>query len=65
MRINAKRLYVLMAERELTRTALQQLSGVSRQGIWSALAKGSCSEPRTVGKLAKALNVPVEELIEE
>ena len=63
MKLNAIRLETFLAERGMTKAALANRSEISRQSLSTIIRRGTC-EPRTLGKLAKALNVPVEELLE-
>lgn len=64
MKINTIKINMILAEREMTRAQLAQLAGVSRLNISTILNRGTC-EPRTIGKLAKGLGIPVEEIAEE
>lgn len=64
MRIDTNKIKMFLAERGLTRAAYAELCGVSRQNISTILTRGTC-EPRTAGKLAKGLGVPVSEIIKE
>ena len=57
MTINAIRIESILAERDMTKAALAERCGVSRQNI-------STCEPRTAGKLAAGLGVSVAEIIE-
>ncbi|MDO5345339.1 MAG: helix-turn-helix transcriptional regulator [Lachnospiraceae bacterium] len=63
MRINRIRLVTELTKQDLTQTKLSELSGVSRATINFIKNGKSCSES-TAGKIAKALNVPVEQLID-
>lgn len=63
MRINRIKLVTELTRRDMTQAQIAALSGVSRQTINFIKNGKSCSD-KTVGKIAKALNVPVEELIE-
>lgn len=63
MRIDRKKLHVLMFDKEITSVALAQKSGVSRATICCVRSGKSCSDE--VGrKIAKALGVDVNELLE-
>lgn len=64
MEINAKKLEVLLARNGLNQVQLSESSGVSRQSICTTIKRGSCS-PATAYKLAKALNIDVEEIIQK
>lgn len=64
MRIDRKKLIVAMLEKNQNVLRLAQSSGVSRVTI-SGVKNGKSCSPSTAVKLAKALNVPVETLIED
>ena len=64
MTINTQRIDVMLAERGLTKAALAESCGISRQNISTIIRRGTC-EPKTAGKLAAGLGVPVAEIIEE
>lgn len=63
MNISTRRIKVLMGANLLTQKGLAEAAGVSRMTVNSALLKGSCST-KTAGKIAKALNVPPVEIID-
>lgn len=64
MKLNTSKIKIILAERDLTRAALAEASGISRQNVSTILTRGTC-EPRTAGKLAKGLGVPVSEIVME
>jgi len=64
MKINVHKIKLILAEREMTRTDLAVKSGISRQNISTILTRGTC-ELKTVGKLAKGLNIPISEIARE
>lgn len=64
MRIDRKKLVVAMLDRNQTALQLAEKSGVSRVTISGVRCGKSCSKS-TAEKIAKALNVPVENLIED
>lgn len=64
MKINTNRVILILAQQELTKTALAERCGLSRQNISTILGRGTC-EPVTAGKLAKGLGVPVSEIVKE
>lgn len=64
MKIDVNKIKIILAEREMTRSALAALCGISRQNISTILTRGTC-EPKTAGKLAKGLGIPVDEIIKE
>lgn len=62
MIINTTRIELMLAERGMTQTSLAASCGISRQNISTIIRRGTC-EPKTAGKLAAGLGVPVETLI--
>ena len=64
MKIDTKKVVLILAEQGLTKTALAERSGMSRQNISTILWRGTC-EPATAGKLAKGLGVSVAEITKE
>ena len=63
MTINTQRIDVMLAERGLTKAALAESCGISRQNVSTVIRRGTC-EPKTAGRLAAGLGVPVAETIE-
>ncbi len=63
MRIDKQKLQLAMARECLTTKELQEKSDVPKATLINATAGKNC-KPATVGKIAKALNVPVENLID-
>ena len=64
MNISTTKIETLLAERGMTKAALSENCGISRQNISTIIRRGTC-EPKTAGKLALGLGVTVAELIEE
>lgn len=64
MNISAVKIETLLAEQGVTRTALAELCGISRQNISTIIRRGTC-EPRTAGKLAAGLGVNVSDILDE
>lgn len=64
MTINTQRIETMLAERGLTRKALAESCGISAQNVSTIIRRGTC-EPKTVGKLAAGLGVPVSDIIKE
>lgn len=64
MKLKKHKILQILAERDLTRAALAEASGISRQNVSTILTRGTC-EPRTAGKLAKGLGVSVSEIVME
>lgn len=64
MRIDTIKVKLILAEQEMTRTELAERCGISRQNVSTILTRGTC-EPKTAGKLAKGLGIPVAEIVKE
>lgn len=64
MTINTMRIETMLAEHGLTKAAYAESCGISRQNVSTILRRGTC-EPKTAGKLAAGLGVPVAEIIEK
>ncbi|WP_455055480.1 helix-turn-helix transcriptional regulator [Merdimonas faecis] len=63
MRIDRVKLITEMARQEITQLKLVELSGVSRATI-SGIQNGRSCSSRSAVKIADALNVPLETLLE-
>lgn len=64
MKVDAKQIKRMMSVRLMTQEQLAQAAEVSRMTINGTLLKGSCST-QTAGKIAKALGVDPEDIIEK
>lgn len=62
MKIDAHKIKLTMAEMEMNQTMLAEKMGVTRQVVSAILGRGSCSIGNC-GKIAKALLMPVSEII--
>jgi transcriptional regulator with XRE-family HTH domain len=65
LKLNTSKLLLAMANACITTTNLAEKSNVSRVAITRFTTGKSNPKPQTIGKIAKALNVKVEELIED
>lgn len=63
MRVDKHKFEIVMANKCMTSADLSKKSGVSQFTITRMQTKAE-TQPATIGKIAKALEVPVEELIE-
>jgi transcriptional regulator with XRE-family HTH domain len=63
MEVDMARLRELRRRRVLTLEELAQKAGVGRNTIWRLEHGVMGAQPRTIRKLAKALNVEAEELV--
>lgn len=64
MTINKTRIELTLAEKGWTRAELAARCGISRQNVSTILRRGT-AEPKTIGKLAAGLGVPVADIIDE
>lgn len=64
MNINATKIETRLAELGITKSALAERCGLSRQNISTIVRRGTC-EPKTAGKLAKGLGVDVADIIKK
>jgi len=62
MRIDRAKLKYELARRDMQQNRLSELTGISRATL-SAIAGGKSCAPQTAGKIARALDMPVEHLI--
>lgn len=62
MKLDTHKITLVLAEQAMTKTALAERSGISRQSISTIMGRGTCSPP-TAGKLAKGLGVSLTEII--
>lgn len=63
MYINARKIETILAKQGITKKALAEKSGISRQNISTIIRRGTC-EPKTAGKLASGLGVDPAEILE-
>ncbi|QNO15315.1 helix-turn-helix transcriptional regulator [Alkalicella caledoniensis] len=64
MKLDSQKLLIGMANACITITELAEKSNVSRPALTKFTTGKSNPKPATIGKLAKALDVKVEDLIE-
>lgn len=64
MRIDSIKIKLLMVEQEIRQADLADRCGFARQNLSAKLTRGTCTI-ETAGKIAKALGVPVREIIKE
>lgn len=64
MKLDINKIVQILAEQGMTKSELATKSGVSRQQISTIIGRGTCS-PKTAGKLAIGLGVPVGEIMRE
>ncbi len=64
MTISTAKIEGLLAERGMTKAALAATCGISRQSISTIIRRGTC-EPKSAGKLANELGIPVADIIEK
>lgn len=64
MKLNAQKIRMLLAELEMNQSDLAIKIGTNRQQVSDTLKRETCSL-KTLGRISKALDVPVSELIKE
>lgn len=64
MVIKTQYIETVIAELGITKKALAEKCGMSRQNISTIIRRGTC-EPKTAGKLAAGLGVPVADIIKK
>ena len=64
MDIKAQYIETKLAELGLTKKALAEKCGIAAQNVSTIIRRGTC-EPKTAGKLAAGLGVPVADIIRE
>ena len=64
MKLDVPKIKLILAEQEMNQSDLAKKCGVNRQQINNILSRGSCTL-KTMGKIAKALGVPVQEIVKE
>lgn len=64
MKLNTWKIKLILAEREMNQSDLAVKIGVNRQQVNEILGRESCSL-KTLGRIAKALDVPVAEIVKE
>ena len=64
MKLDVMRIVLILAERGMTKAEFAARSGVSRQQISTIMGRGTCA-PKTAGKLAAGLGIPVAEITKE
>lgn len=62
MEISRAKIETVMAENQLTLSQLSEASGIAKQNISTIMRRGTCT-PRTAGRLAKGLNLPVTDIM--
>lgn len=64
MKLDKCKIQVILAEKEMNQSELAIKIGANRQQVNEILSRGTCSL-KTLGRISKALNVPVSEIIKE
>ena len=63
MKLDNGKILLILARRMQSRAMLAEKANLSRQTVTKVLKTGKC-KPETIGKIAKALNVDVTEIID-
>lgn len=64
MMLRSKHIETVLAERGMTKKDLAANCGISAQNISTIIRRGTC-EPKTAGKLAAGLGIPVADIIDK
>lgn len=64
MTINTQYVKLALADKRWTWAEYAANCGISRQNVSTIIRRGTC-EPKTAGKLAQGLGVPVADIIKE
>lgn len=64
MKLIKQKILLILAEKGLTKAALADRMGVTRQHLSTIMKRETCT-PVTAGKLAKGLGVAVTEIVKE
>ncbi len=64
MKVDFQKLQIAMANACMNKGDLATAAGISRISISKYFSETRTPSPKTIGKIAKALNVPVTEIIE-
>lgn len=62
MEISRAKIENIMAEKQLTLSQLSKSSGIAKQNISAIIRRGTCT-PRTAGRLAAGLCLPVADIV--
>lgn len=65
MKVDTRKITVLMAEIGLTQKELATRAGICGQQVSAVIRRGGTCQPATAGKLAGGLGVPVAEIMLE
>ena len=64
MKLDVIKILRILATQGMTKSELATRAGVSRQQISTIMGRGTCA-PRTAGRLAAGLGVPIDEIMKE
>ena len=64
MKISRTKIESIMAENQMTLSQLSTASGIAEQNISTVIRRGTCT-PRTAGRIAAGLQLPVAAIISE
>ena len=64
MKINRTKIETVMAENQITLSQLSMASGIAKQNISTIMRRGTCT-PRTAGRIAAGLQLPVAAIVRE
>lgn len=62
MKISRTKIETILAENQMTLSQLSEASGIAKQNISTIIRRGTCT-PRTAGRLAAGLRLPVADIV--
>lgn len=65
MKLSVEKYYLFLANECMSTQELSEKSGVSQVTIRRLISRKQEARPQTIGKIAKALNVKVQDLLEQ
>lgn len=65
MKLSSEKLFIAMAENEMNIEELSKQTGLSRKTISRQLNGNTTTRPDIIGNISKALNIQVEDLLED
>lgn len=64
MKIDIDKLFLILAQKEMSVGVFCEQAGITSNGL-SKIRKGAKSRTETIGRIARILGIPVEELIKK
>lgn len=65
LKLSSEKLFIAMAKKEMNIEKLSKRTGISRKTISRQLNGNTTTRPDLIGNISKALNIQVEDLLED